>query len=140
MKTLEFKTKIKASPKHIWQILWDDVTYREWTSTFAEGSHAKSDWKEGSEILFLGPSGEGMYSMIETKIPEKKMVFRHLGTLMDGKKTPGDWAGAKEEYTLESENGNTKLSVKVDIVEEHEEFFNQTFPVALQKVKEISEK
>jgi hypothetical protein len=38
--------------------MWDDSTYRQWTSAFSEGSHAVSDWKEGSKVLFLSPEGE----------------------------------------------------------------------------------
>jgi uncharacterized protein YndB with AHSA1/START domain len=67
MTTLEFTTEIKATPEKVWQVLWNDATYREWTSTFSEGSYAVSNWNEGDSIHFLGPSGEGMNSIIEKK-------------------------------------------------------------------------
>src|SRR6187402_2241939 len=85
METLKFNTSIKASREKVWQVLWNDETYRKWTAVFGEGSHAESDWNEGSEILFLGAGGsDGMFSVIETKIPNEQMIFRHLGEIKNG--------------------------------------------------------
>ncbi len=140
MKTLKFSTTINAPAKKIWSLLWDDVTYQKWTAPFFEGSYAETDWQEGSSVKFLGPSGDGMISRIKTKIPNKKMVFEHLGSIKDGKEIPSpDWAGSLEEYNLVEQNGKTVLNVSVDIVSEYEDYFTKTFPQALQKVKELSE-
>jgi len=139
MKTLKFTETIKAPKAKVWETLWNDETYRHWTSPFMEGSYAESDWKEGSRILFLSPGGNGMYSIIEKKIPNEQMTFKHLGEVKNGVETPGDWAGAKEIYHLEEKNGTTQLEVQMDSVGEFEEYFSKTFPVALNKVKEIAE-
>ena len=64
MEKAEYKTKINASPKKIWNILWDDETYRKWTSVFSEGSYMESDWKVGGRTLFLDGKGNGMVSTI----------------------------------------------------------------------------
>ena len=85
MNTLHFKTNINAPKEKVWKILWDDKTYREWTSAFMEGSYAESDWKEGSKICFLAPGGSGMFSIIEKKIPNEQMTFKHLGEIKEGK-------------------------------------------------------
>ncbi len=141
MKTLHFETKIDAPAQKVWQTLWDDKNYREWTTVFSEGSHAVSDWKEGSSIKFLGPSGDGMYSRIDKKIDNVQMTFRHLGTIKEGKQIPEtEWANSIEEYILNEKDGKTTVKVSVDILESHEEYFNKTFPEALKKVKELSEK
>lgn len=34
MEKLIFNTEIKASKEKIWKVLWDDETYRKWTSAF----------------------------------------------------------------------------------------------------------
>ena len=82
-----------------------------------------------------------MYSIIDTNIQNKQMTFRHLGSVKDGKQIPEkDWENAVEEYILNEENGKTTLKVSLDTVEEYADMFNKTFPKALQKVKEISEK
>jgi len=49
---LHIEIDINATKEKVWDILWNDATYTQWTSIFCEGSHAVSDWKEGSKILF----------------------------------------------------------------------------------------
>ena len=141
---LQFAVDINAPREKVWQVLWNDDTYRKWTSAFHEGSHAVSDWNEGSRIQFLGPDGSGMYSRIATKIPNEFMSFEHLGIVKDGKELPPDeetkkWEGAHENYTLKKTNAGTRLEVELDIAEEYESMFKEMFPRALSKVKEISE-
>ena len=55
MEKLHYDIAINATPEKVWKVLWTDQTYREWTSAFSEGSHAKTDWKEGSKCV-IGPS------------------------------------------------------------------------------------
>jgi len=128
----------------VWNVLWDDVTYRKWTSTFSEGSYAVSDWKEGSKILFLSPNGEGMFSTIAKKNPYEFMSFKHLGTVKGGEEQPDNgetkkWSGAMENYSLDEKNGVTELTVTMDITEDHEQYFKDTFPKALESVKALAE-
>ncbi len=141
MKTLKFETRINATSEKVWDVLWDDKNYRAWTLPFGEGCYAESDWKEGSSIKFLGPSGYGMYSMIIKKIENKRMTFKHLGTIKDGEQIPEtEWANAIEEYILEQKDGNTTLKVSVDTVEKYEDMFNKSFKEALKIIKDLSEK
>ena len=144
MKTLSFNISINAAPGKIWKVLWDDATYRQWTAEFSEGSHAVSEWKEGSRILFLGPDGGGMFSEIAKLVPNEHMAFRHLGVVKDGKEQPEtdetkSWAGAMETYTLKQNGNATELAVSVDTVDDHAQYFNDTFPKALNVVKTLSE-
>jgi uncharacterized protein YndB with AHSA1/START domain len=139
METLKFNTSIKASREKVWQVLWNDDTYRKWTAVFCEGSHAESDWKEGSEIKFLGPDGSGMFSIIETKIPNEQMSFRHLGELKNGVKETKDWDGAMEKYFLTEADGTTELRVEIGMNEEYVKYFADIFPKALEIVKQLSE-
>jgi len=140
METLKFNTSIKASKEKVWQVLWNDGTYRKWTAVFSEGSYAESDWNEGSEIKFLGPDGSsGMFSMIEKKIPNEEMIFKHLGELKNGVKETKEWGGAMEKYFLTEADGTTALRVEVDMNEEYVKYFVDTFPKALEIVKQLSE-
>ncbi|WP_298223230.1 SRPBCC family protein [Flavobacterium sp.] len=139
-----FEVTVKASASKVWQTLWDDGSYMQWTSVFHAGSYAKSDWKQGSKIQFLGPGGNGMYSEIELLEPEKKMVFKHLSEIKDYQEQPietsASWSGSKESYTLTESDGQTKITVSVDFPNEMEAYFKETFPKALAIVKELSEK
>ena len=144
MEKLKFKTVINAAPEKIWKVLWDDTTYRKWTSAFSEGSYAETDWKEGSTVLFLDGKGQGMVSRIAENRPNEYMSIEHLGEVKDGvEDTSSDrvkaWAGAHENYTLKKVNGKTELSIDMDITEEFKEMFSQMWPKALDNVKKLSE-
>ena len=141
MTTLTFATKINAPKEKVWDTLWNDSSYRKWTAAFMEGSYAESDWKEGSKILFLSPKGEGMFGIIQTKVTNEQMTFKHLGEIKNGIEEPKDWRDATESYYLNEINGVTELSVKLtmDANSEFEQYFNNTFPKALEILKQISE-
>lgn len=144
MKPLQFKSVIQAPRSKVWSALWDDENYRKWTSVFSEGSCAKSDWKEGSRILFVDGNGSGMYSEIARLVPEEFMSFRHIGMVKEYQEQPLDaesekWSGATENYTLEENEGVTTLTVEMDITDDFAEYFENAFPKALEKVKEIAE-
>lgn len=144
MEKLKFNTTINAPREKVWNALWNEDNYRMWTSVFSEGSSVETDWKKGSKVLFTDGKGSGMVSEIADNIPNEYMSFRHLGMVQDGvEDTTSDkvreWAGSTENYTLKDADGKTELEVELDIAEKHKGYFTDTFPKALQLVKEISE-
>ena len=145
MKKVRVTTQINARPQKVWDVLWKDKTYREWTAVFHPGSYASSDWEEGGAIRFLSPEGDGMLSEIAEKKPNEFMSFRHLGIIKDGKEIKegpevDPWKGCLENYRLKEIGGITQLEVELDINDEHEKYFSETFPKAIEKVKEIAER
>lgn len=141
---LKFEITIDAPIDKVWHVLWSDESYREWTSVFSKGSYAKTDWKEGSKAYFLTPDGNGMVSKIKKNILGRLMSIEHLGIVVDGVediqgKEAKLWAGAMEDYTLEFIEGNTQLLIKMDVVEGYKNFFLETWPKALQSIKELAE-
>ena len=144
MEKIHYDIAINATPEKVWKVLWTDQTYREWTSAFSEGSHAKTDWKEGSKVLFLDGNGQGMVSKIAANRPNEFMSFEHLGEIRDGNEDTTsekvkEWAGAHENYTLKKKNGKTELSIDMDINDEFKEMFAKIWPVALDNIKRLSE-
>ncbi|MFV8440906.1 SRPBCC family protein [Flavobacterium sp. LB2P44] len=144
MTTLEFKIEIKAPKEKVWDVLWKEETYKQWTSVFCEGTYAVSDWKEGSKIHFLSPNGDGMNSIIYKKIPNEYMAFKHISELKNFVEMPVDaktqeWTGSMETYQLIEDNGLTVLVAKMDAVEKYVDYFKTTFPKGLDMVKKISE-
>jgi len=144
MEKMNFKTVINAAPEKIWNVLWDDATYRKWTAAFTEGSYAETDWKEGSKVLFLDGKGQGMVSKIAKNRPNEFMSIEHLGEVKDGiEDTTSEkvkaWAGAHENYTLKKVNGKTELSVDMDVTDDFKDYFKDTWPKALDSVKQLSE-
>ena len=145
MEKSNFSIRINAPKEKVWKTLWDDSTYRQWTSPFMEGSYAVTDnWKEGSKVLFLAPGGSGMVSTVAANRPNEFMSFKHLGEVKDGvEDTTSEkvkaWAGAHENYTLKETGGVTELVVEMDMTDDFKDYFTKTWPVALEKVKELSE-
>ncbi|WP_345949936.1 SRPBCC domain-containing protein [Mucilaginibacter sp. PAMB04274] len=144
MEKLTFNTLIKAPRKTVWNILWSNETYPVWTSAFCEGSHALTDWQQGSKVLFLDGKGSGMVSTVAERREPEYMSFEHLGEVKDGvEDTESDkvkqWAGAHENYTLNEANGQTELVVEMDSDANFKDYFLKTWPPAMDKIKELAE-
>jgi uncharacterized protein YndB with AHSA1/START domain len=144
MEKVRFTTIINAPREKVWSVLWTDESYRAWTSVFSEGSQAETDWKKGSKVLFTDGKGSGMVSRIDDLVPNEFMSFQHLGELKDGvedttSERVQQWAGGRENYTLNAVGDNTELIVELDLLDEFKDYFMGTFPKALAKVKELSE-
>ncbi|WP_346320388.1 SRPBCC domain-containing protein [Chitinophaga sp. YIM B06452] len=144
MKQLTFNITINAPREKVWNVLWGDETYPEWTRAFSEGSRAETDWKKGSKVRFVDSNGDGMISGISDAIPNEYMEITHEGTIMNGKEDysaaeAGGWAGAKETYTLKDAGGKTELHIYTDITDEYSEMFSSMWPKALDAVKQLSE-
>jgi hypothetical protein len=144
MEKMNFSIDINAPREKVWKTLWEDASYRKWTRVFTEGSHAVTDWQEGSKVLFLDGKGEGMVSKVQTNRPNEFMSVVHLGTVKNGIEDTGSaeikqWAGAEENYLLSKNGGVTTLAVEVDTEETHKDYFMKIFPQALEQVKLLSE-
>lgn len=150
MNKLHFSIVINAPKAKVWNTMLDDATYRVWTEAFTPGSHYVGDWSKGSKILFLGPDPKtgkmgGMVSRIKENRRHEFISVEHLGVVQDGKEDTTSeavkgWAGALENYTFKEKNGDTEVLVDMDINEEYKEMFQDMWPKALQKLKEIAEK
>ena len=145
MEKMNFTTSINAPKEKVWKVLWDDSTYRQWTSAFCEGSYAETDnWKEGSKVLFLSPGGSGMVSTVAANRANEFMSFKHLGEVKDGvedttSEKVKEWAGSLENYTLNETGGVTDLVIEMDMTDEFKDMFMAIWPNALQQVKQLSE-
>jgi hypothetical protein len=144
MKQLRFVIQINAPKANVWHILLDDKTYRQWASVFNEGSYAVGDWAEGSKVLFLGAEETGMSSRIFRHVPNEFISIQHLGLITKGvedfdSEETKKWSGALENYSVSERNGATELIVEMDTTADHEAYFQETWPKALEKVKELSE-
>ncbi len=156
MQKIHFSITINAPKEKVWHAMLDDATYREWTRVFNEGSHYRGDWSKGSKILFMGPdpkTGEegGMVSRIAENKPYEFLSIEHLGILAGGKEDTTSeearkWTPAFENYTFKETEGSggdgkkTEVLIDMDIKEEYKNMFDDTWPKALQKLKEIAEK
>lgn len=151
MKKLQFKIEINAPAQKVYETmlgLKDKSTYEHWTSVFNPTSTYEGSWEKGSKIHFVGVDENGkkggMVSAIEEHQPAKFVSIRHYGFLDgDTEVTTGEqvekWAGGRENYSYQENNGITTVTVDLDALDEHLDFFNNTYMTALEKLKEIAE-
>ena len=152
MEKLQFKVNIQAPVNRVYALMLgidDKSTYKQWTSLFNPTSTYEGSWGKGDKILFVGvdEKGErgGMVSRIVENIPGRFVSIQHYGVLAADKEvTEGPevekWANGFENYTFEENNGITILTVDLDTTEDFVDYMNQTYPKALNKLKEICEK
>jgi len=144
MERRNFNISIDAPRQTVWDTLWGEETYPKWTSPFAPGSRVETDWRSGSRVLFVDMNGDGMISEIAEKREPEFMSFRHIGEIMNGKEDTESekvqaYAGSTEDYTLTESDGKTHVTVSMDINEDYFDFFDKTWPRALEHLKSISE-
>ena len=146
METIEYEIEISADAQTIWDVLWNQDTYSNWTQFFSPGSQYQSDWEVGGRTLFLDPSGQnGMVATIEILKPPYEVVFKHLGFLQNGKDILGtkevmEWSGSQEKYRLIELEGYTKLHGSVQVPIEHKAHMLEGFTKGFSRIKELAEK
>ena len=152
MNKLEFKITIHAPVVKVYDFMLgiqDKSTYEQWTAEFNPTSSYEGSWDRGSKILFIGTDGNGekggMVSKIAENIPNQFVSIQHYGLVKAGEEiTEGPevekWANGLENYSFEENNGTTTLTVDLDTTEDFIDFMNDTYPKALDKLKELCEK
>ena len=152
MKKLQFTVSINASVTKIYDFMLginSKSTYEQWTSMFNPTSTYEGSWDKGNKILFVGvdEKGEkgGMVSRIVENIPNQFVSIQHYGLVKADKEiTEGPevekWANGFENYTFEENNGTTALTVDLDTNEDFLDYMNESYPKALDKLKELCEK
>jgi len=139
MEKLHFDIQINAEPEKVWSVLWDDFSFRQWTSAFTEGSFYQGNLKENEIIKFLDPQNNGMFSKIVKLVPNEEITFQHLGEIYNGVEAPQNWDEATERYILTEDENTTHLKVEIQTLEQFKSFFEEKFPDALSNVKHLSE-
>lgn len=149
MDKLRFSIVIGAPRKKVWDTMLGADSYRVWTDVFMPGSYYVGDWSKGSKMLFLGPGEKGgMYGMVsrtKENRPYEYISIEHTGLVQDGKEdttsaAAKEWAGVLENYAFREKEGATEVLVDVDTTDQDKEMFQNIWPKALQKLKELAEK
>ena len=152
MKKIQFKKDINASAEKVYNTMLGIgkiETYEQWTAEFNPTSTYEGSWEKGSKMYFVGTDENGkrggMISEIADNIPFQFVSIRHYG-MLDGENeiTEGPevekWAGGLENYSFHENNGVTTVTIELDITEDYLDYFDTTWPNALNKLKELAEK
>lgn len=150
METLQYKIDINASAENVYRTMLELETYKQWTALFNPTSTYEGNWAKGSKMLFVGTgeNGEkgGMVSEVAENIPNKFVSIRHYGLVKGNEEiTTGEevekWAGGTESYLYEENSEGTTLTVELTGLDDENfvAYFNEVYPQALAKLKEIAE-
>ena len=149
MQKIKFEIEIEAPANLVYRSMLglDEIQhYEHWTAMFNPTSTYEGNWEKGSKIYFVGtsPEGErgGMVSEIAEHIPSQFVSIRHIGILQGEKEvTDGpdveQWAGMLENYSFNEENGVTTVTVETDMDQDYLDYFNETWPKALEALKSL---
>lgn len=148
METLKFIIDIDATVEIVYNTMLDKATFRQWTAVFNPDSHYEGSWEKGSEIYFLATEEDGTKSGMVSRIKENRPnefvsiehqgVVKHGKEIQEGKSTLG-FAGAMENYHFTAKGTQTEVRVEAEVPEEWKEYFTETWPKALEKLKAICE-
>ena len=145
MKTLTFEIAINVPRAVAWSHMLDPEGYKQWTSPFCEGSYFVGSWDEGASIRFLSPSGDGMMAVIAENRRHEYVSIRHIGMIENGvEDTTSEkvraWTPAYETYRFVDAPGGCRVVVTLDTVPEYEQYMLDTYPKALERLKELCER
>lgn len=142
---MRYTTEINASKEKVWQVLWDDHTFRDWANIIDEGTYLEGELREGNEVNFMSASsGYGVASRVEKLIPYTHISFRQIADIKVGQdgsieKRDKQWTGAMESYDLEENHDKVKLTITQDVPDELVEYFESTLPKVLERIKVLAE-
>jgi uncharacterized protein YndB with AHSA1/START domain len=148
LERLHFEVPINAPVQKVYTTMLHPEQYRQWTAAFNPTSQYRGTWEKGSTMHFIGTGKEGkeegMVSIVRENIPNQFLSLEHLGMLKEGEEiTEGTevegWAGALENYTFREVGEKTVVAVDLDSHPHFIDYFNRTWPQALEKLKQICE-
>jgi uncharacterized protein YndB with AHSA1/START domain len=146
--TLHFEINIDAPSNKVYQTVISPTHYNQWTSPFNPTSRFEGTWEKGSDIAFRGTDENGveggMISQILENQPNRFISILHKAVIPTGSTAMTDvdmqnWAGAMENYSFVADGEKTLMVVDTDTLPSFQSYFNETWPLALQKLKEICE-
>src|SRR5690606_2212825 len=107
----------------------------------------EGSWTKSSKVLFVGTDKqgkrEGMVGYIRENTPNQFVSIEYAG-ILDGEREITEGQEAEdmqrcENYTLKEQNGSTTDTVDIHVNEQMVEYFRNTCPKAMEKLREICE-
>lgn len=146
MKTLEYQIDINADKQKVWNTMLQRETYEQWTAVSWPGSSYEGEWKQGQAMRFGSPGQGGTYAEFRELTPYEHIHAEHTavinadGSLDRDSDMAKGWVGTTESYTFTEKNGKTQLKIEMKINPDWEQMFNEGWPPALEKLKELCER
>ena len=142
MKELRYSVTITAAKEEVWATLWQDDTFREWSGIIDPGTYMVGELEEGNEVQFISAeNGYGVTSLVAELVEGEYLLLKHSADTQESgsQEREKEWTGGEESYMLEEKDGVTTLTVAFDVPFHLEAYFNDAYPKALQRIKELAE-
>ncbi len=141
MKQMQFTVTIHAPKQKVWNTLWQDETLREWAGIIDPGTHMVGQLTQGAEVQFISGNGYGVTSFVKELALNEYVLLLHQADTQESGATEREkeWTGGQESYTLTETDGTTTLTAAFDVPPELEEYFTDTYPKAMECIKQLSE-
>jgi hypothetical protein len=151
MKKVQYAIAVHAPASKVFTTMLgigNKSNYEQWTALFNPTSTYEGTWEKGSKMFFCGVDENGnkggLVSEIVEHIPNEFISIHHYGLLQgDNEITSGaeveKWAGGQENYTFKESQGITTITVDLDTPEDFVDYMNESYPKALDKLKELCE-
>ena len=148
MERLKFDIQVKAPVDKVFATMTGKTGYQQWTSVFCESSDFEGSWSEGEKIMFVAVNKagkrEGMLGRVKAFVLNSFVSVEYYGVLDgDDEITEGEIAeGFKdmyENFSFEPQEYGTLVTVDVDVEDAFKPFLMETYPKALERLKQICE-
>ncbi len=148
MERLKFEIQIEAPVEMVFKSMIGREGYKQWTSVFCDSSDFEGSWSEGEKIIFLALNKagkrEGMLGRVKAFVPHQFVSVEYYGVLDgDDQITEGDIAegfkGMYENFSFKRQDNGTIVSVDVDVEDAFKSYLLETYPKALNLLKQICE-
>ena len=146
MKTFKYSVQINAPISVVFEKLTDYSSFPEWAKAWGEGMQCAGEWKEGENIFFTDPSGNGTMVVVEEIIPNERIRMKHIAMVENGNQEVTEidevmkkWIGSREDYFLKADSQNQTTFEMIGVVDESFEEMMIIWPQALQYFKAICE-
>ncbi|MBG6054754.1 hypothetical protein IWX81_001144 [Salinibacterium sp. CAN_S4] len=139
------RVDVDAPAQHVWNIMLDLDTYREWTGAFQEGSTYEGGWNAGDDIRFVGPNDDGtvsgLFGTIVTNRLHEFVSIRYLGEIENNvENRDGPAVGMNESYSFSETDGVTTLVVELEMPDEWADDMRSTWSDAMVTIKRLAER
>jgi uncharacterized protein YndB with AHSA1/START domain len=147
-KQLHYTITIDAPRQRVWKTMLEPESYQQWVNVSWPGSRYVGEWKKDASIRFLGggDSQGGTLATLDELKPNERVSARHVAVInadgtedRDSEMAQG-WIGSTESYTFAEQGGKTRLDVDIATAPQWESMFNDGWPAALDKLKELCER
>jgi uncharacterized protein YndB with AHSA1/START domain len=146
MEKLQYKIRINAPKKKVWQTMLDSETYKKWVKAFSPHSQFIGEWKQGAHIKFIDPDRGGTKAVLEKVKPYDRLHAKHVAIINQNGSEDAEsdvaknWIGITETYVLKEDDGATELSIDILSHKDFVKMFDDCWPHALELLRGLCEK